>query len=333
MKSSATGQASTTAGTAGSTATTPNATTSTGAKVDANTNVGTNANANTNANTNTNVNANQNLNANTNSNTNVNANTNLNATNNVNADTQINAQTATRVISALGLNLAQNAGAGLTVSNLGQNAVFSQVGIRPGDQIVSIGGRNIASPVEFARYLYTVQPGQRIPVIVTRNGAQQTLYWTPNQTFLTALPQQYRVGYAPVAPAAPQGILGVRLDETQQQRVIVADVVPASPAGQAGVRPGDQITAVNRQPVQSPDDFRNSVAQIPADQPVQLSLQRADEVNVSAFRPVTVEMINRVAAPIPEVPVVPVAPGVVTPRGAVVPAVPGGPVRRLIRNR
>jgi hypothetical protein len=85
----------------------------------------------------------------------VNANTNLNATNNVNADTQINAQTATRVISALGLNLAQNAGAGLTVSNLGQNAVFSQTAFGHIRSFPSAAGTSL--PVEFARPR-TVQP-------------------------------------------------------------------------------------------------------------------------------------------------------------------------------
>jgi S1-C subfamily serine protease len=281
-----------------------------------------------NANTNTNTNSNTNLN----SNTNVNANANLNDNTQVNANTAINADTATRITSALGLNLAAAAanGAGLTISNIAQDAIFGRVGFMPGDQLVSIAGQQIASPVQFARYLYTVQPGQRIPVVVMRNGVQQTLYWTPDQQFIAALPQEYRVAYAAAMPA--QGpFLGLRLDERQQQAVIVTEVLPNSPAFQAGVRPGDQITAVNRQAVTSPDHFRDTVAQIPPTEPVQLALNRSGEVNVSPIRQTTV-ILTRDA-----VPAIPAQPGVVAPvPGRVVdpaaPVVPRGPVRGAIRG-
>jgi serine protease Do len=45
---------------------------------------------------------------------------------------------------------------------------------------------------------------------------------------------------------------------------VVTGVVPGSPADDAGLAPGDVIEEVNRKPVQSAEQFADSVRSIPA---------------------------------------------------------------------
>jgi len=319
----------------GSAQTSTSGQTSTTSQDPANASANTNSNSNTSANTNNNANVNSNTNtaadvkAGVNGNTNLNAATDVNAATNLNAAQNINAQTATRISSALGLNWAATAAnTGLTIADLTQNTAFRGVGFVPGDQIVSIGGQTIANPVDFARYIYSVQPGQRVPIVVTRNGVQQTLYWTPDQQFVQLLTQEYRA--ASVMPAAPDAeYLGIRLDPREQRAVVVASVAPNSPAAEAGVRSGDMITAVNRTPVRTPAEFVDIASQLGPNDPVQLSLNRVQNVNVSP--------VQRTSVVVDVTPVAPAAavPGVVVPAGRPVPVAPtpGGPVRRIIRGR
>ena len=124
-------------------------------------------------------------------------------------------------------------------------------------------------------------------------------------------------------------LTAIRLDPREQQAVVVASVAPNSPAAEAGVRSGDMITAVNRTPVHTPAEFVDIASQLGPNDPVQLSLNRVQNVNVSPVQRTSVVVDVTPVAPAPA------APGVVVPAGRpvrVAPA-PGGPVRRIIRGR
>src|SRR5687767_2846119 len=56
--------------------------------------------------------------------------------------------------------------------------------------------------------------------------------------------------------------------------VLVNSVLPGGPAERAGIRPGDVITALNGQPVDDPNSFRNRVASTPPGTEVKLSVVR-----------------------------------------------------------
>jgi S1-C subfamily serine protease len=108
-----------------------------------------------------------------------------------------------------------------------QGTPAAQAGLRSGDQIVSIDGRNINSPQQFFAYL-SGQTGRQVPVVILRNGRQYTIQLAPDQ------------GEGDVA------WLGVFLQDSQgtQEGAQVTQVYPAGPAARAGLRPGDIISAV-----------------------------------------------------------------------------------------
>lgn len=219
-----------------------------------------------------------------------------------------------RVSQAVGLGFAPGAN-GLTLSTISPNSPFSSVGFLPGDQIVSFGGQNFTSPAGFTQYLTSVPVGQQIPVVVMRNGVQQTMYWTPNQQFAQLLPPQGN--FIPVTlPSMPLDNLGIQLDRNIPNAAVVAQVAPGSPAQQAGIVAGDAIVAVNDREIHSPGEFAVTVNQLPPNSPINLSLSRHVQQNVQV-------------GPNNAVPVTAARP--IAPAAQNVPA-NQGPVRRIFRR-
>jgi membrane-associated protease RseP (regulator of RpoE activity) len=70
----------------------------------------------------------------------------------------------------------------LTVDDVSVNSAAAQIGLHSGDQIVSVGGRNVTSQRDFqstlGSYAGSRNSNRGVPVVVRRNGALQTLYWT-----------------------------------------------------------------------------------------------------------------------------------------------------------
>ena len=64
---------------------------------------------------------------------------------------------------------------GLAIATLVTDSIFYRSGLRNGDVIVSYNGRRIRSQDDFGRYV-VYQRGQRVPVVVYRNGREETIY-------------------------------------------------------------------------------------------------------------------------------------------------------------
>lgn len=227
-----------------------------------------------------------------------------------------------RINTALGVNWADAADR-LVIGNLDRAGMWSSIGLQAQDQIVSIGGRSFTTPLSFYQYASTLPIGQRVPIIVNRNGAQQTLYWTPNQQFAQLFPAG---GFAPggaaqqvtVVPNGPRHFLGIQLDERVTDAAVVAAVTPNSPAARAQIHVGDAILAVNGQAIRGPNDFIDAVAAVPANTAVNLSVSRTHDVELNA---------GTQSNPVPVTAGRPVLP----PDNAPVPAT-RGPQRRFFRR-
>jgi membrane-associated protease RseP (regulator of RpoE activity) len=222
-----------------------------------------------------------------------------------------------RIAAQLGLNFAADAANALRVSAINRNSVFASAGFQPNDQFVSIGGQPIANQAAFYRYLGTVPVGQRVPIVVMRNGQQQTIYWTPDQRFVQMQPT-FRTYVAAAGQPQSGNTLGITLDPSVTDAAIVASVAPGSQAANAGVRQGDQIVALNDQEIDSASQFDQAASQLPANSPARIAVARTIELQANAVQQTGV-------APTGPAVVQPAAPaGAVDPR-----AVPVGPVRRF----
>lgn len=159
------------------------------------------------------------------------------------------------------------AGGSMMIASIGPSGYFANAGFQPNDRIISGGGRQFANQAAFYIWLATVQAGQRLPFVISRNGQQQTVYWTPTQQFVQA--------YAQGAQAGDEiNFLGIQLDNQVQDAAVVANVNPNSPAQKAGVRASDVVVAVNGQQVSSPNEFADTTAALPQATAVDLTISR-----------------------------------------------------------
>jgi serine protease DegQ len=91
-------------------------------------------------------------------------------------------------------------------------------------------------------------------------GAVSIGFAIPAATVLDVVDQLRRTGrashaFAGLAPAPITPAIAAQLGLPSTEGAIVAGVVPGGPAQTAGLRPGDVITAVDGQPVRTPEDF------------------------------------------------------------------------------
>jgi C-terminal processing protease CtpA/Prc len=160
----------------------------------------------------------------------------------------------------LGVQFDQRAQGGLTISNIEQESAAAEAGLRAGDRIVSVDGRQITGPRQFQAYI-SGQLGREIPVVVTRDGQQQTVY-------LTSTGQGDKAAW-----------LGVFLNDNQddQRGAMVMQVYPAGPAARAGLRPRDVITHFNGQEVAGSADLIAAVEEQEAGSKAELTVLRGNQ--------------------------------------------------------
>jgi S1-C subfamily serine protease len=150
----------------------------------------------------------------------------------------------------LGLSL-KDANDGIAISNVAKNSAFVDAGFRSGDQIVSINGQNIARQSDFIPYLFgpNVINAGRVPVVVMRGGAQQTMYLRPATIIRNYETVAYQGRNNPIRD------FGLVIDGRNDDRVYVERVIKDSPADQAGVQVDDEILAVNEQQIETRNDL------------------------------------------------------------------------------
>ncbi|RIK87672.1 MAG: hypothetical protein DCC67_01750 [Planctomycetota bacterium] len=187
----------------------------------------------------------------------------------------LEANMATQQNLTAGLDFGEATAAGLAISSVAPQSFFFDSGLRPGDVIVSYAGQPIRSQADFNRWV-VYQPGQRVPVVVLRDGRRETIYVTYRQQHPGTF--EHRAGYSPQSGGA---YLGVTFDPLAPGAVVRA-VAPGSPAERAGIRPGHVIVGVNDRQVSSYDEVIGIIA---AQQPgTQVNIAVAHPV-VLGFRP------------------------------------------------
>lgn len=185
----------------------------------------------------------------------------------------------------IGLTFSSTTAGALVIDQIGPR-YFADAGFRRGDRIVSAAGRRFNAPADFFVWLGTVPVGQRVPIIVLRDGRETTVYWTPTAEFVEMYAQQ--------APSTAH-FLGIHIDEQIEGAAVVARVDQNSPAERGGVVAGDVVMSVNNQEVRSPREFADAAATVAANQPVRMAISRTFDVQLDPTAPGPAE--TRTSAP------------------------------------
>ncbi|ODP38099.1 protease [Sphingomonas turrisvirgatae] len=167
-------------------------------------------------------------------------------------------------------------GRGELISRVEPGEAAARAGIKQGDIIVRIGGKDVTPDQTLSYLAANLAPGARVPVELIRDGKPVTVQLTMG----TRPPEDQIAGFDPdadegapggnqgaqsvsaglsVAALTPQIARTVGVDPATQG-VVVVGVDPSSDAAAKQIARGFVITSVNRQPVTSPAAFNAAIA-------------------------------------------------------------------------
>ncbi|HET6178238.1 MAG TPA: Do family serine endopeptidase [Candidatus Sulfotelmatobacter sp.] len=157
-------------------------------------------------------------------------------------------------------------GSGVTISSVVAGSPADQSGLKVGDTITSVDGKKVSKGSELVGDIASRKPGSKVNLGFLRNGKSQEASVTiadraklfaarlgdEQESEDESTPKQSKFGVT-VRKVTPE--MADRLDMPAGRGVIVQDVKPRSFAEDINLGRGDIILEINKQPVNSEDEF------------------------------------------------------------------------------
>lgn len=155
-------------------------------------------------------------------------------------------------------------------------------GIRSGDIILKYDGKKVEGPSELKNMVAKSRPGEKVPVILLRDGKQLRIIVTVGER----PGEQERTQIRPASETRSRVFSGLsvitltddlarQLDlESGESGVVVVGVRAGSPSEEAGIKRGDVIQEIDRIKVNSVEDFDRIASGIPPDDTVLMFINR-----------------------------------------------------------
>jgi|SRR5215831_3863023 len=170
-------------------------------------------------------------------------------------------------------------GSGVTVSNVVAGSPADQAGLKIGDTITAVDGKDLKSGDELVADIASRKPGSKAQLTFFRNGKKQdttVIIADRSKLFASRLgeeqenqgeeePKPSKFGLS-VRAVSPE--IADRFNIPVGKGVVVQDVKQGSFAEDVGLNRGDVILEVNKQPVNSGDDFSKIEASMKSGQDV-----------------------------------------------------------------
>jgi len=177
------------------------------------------------------------------------------------------------------------AGSGVTISSVVAGSPADQAGLKVGDTITTVDGKKISKGSELVADIASRKPGSKVDLGFLRNGnGQKASVTIADRAKLFAsrlgedqesddsnVPKQSRLGVT-VRKVTPE--MADRLDMPAGKGVIVQDVKPGSFAEDIDLGRGDIILEINKQPVNSEEDFSRIESSLKSGQDVVLLVRQ-----------------------------------------------------------
>ena len=167
---------------------------------------------------------------------------------------------------------------GVTISNVVAGSPANQAGLKVGDTIISVDGKPVKNGDELVADIASRRPGSKVNLGFVRNGKKQESAVTvaDRAKLFAARLGQEEEGNDEAQPKESKLGLNVRsLTQDMADRldvpvkgVIVQDVKPGSFADDVSLQRGDVILEINKQPVNSEDDFNRVASTLKSGQDV-----------------------------------------------------------------
>src|SRR5437763_8707848 len=160
-------------------------------------------------------------------------------------------------------------GSGITISDVTAGSPAEQAGLKVGDTIVSVDGKPVKNGDELVSDIASRKPGSKVSIGFIRNGKKQDANVTVAdraKLFAARLGDEEEGGPEAGPKESKLGLsvrsltqeMADRLDVPVGKGVIVQDVKPGSFAEDVGLTRGDIILEVNKQPINSEEEFNRA---------------------------------------------------------------------------
>jgi len=170
---------------------------------------------------------------------------------------------------------------GVTISNVRPDSPAAKAGLQGEDTITAVNGKPIKSGDELVNLISATKPGNKINLTFVRNGQQKEASvavadraklfvdrnadQAPEDAPEESKPQPTKLGVT-VKPVSPE--MAERMGTPEGKGVQVVDVKPDSFADDLQLQPGMIILKVNKQSVNSEEEFRKITSQLKSGQDV-----------------------------------------------------------------
>ena len=162
---------------------------------------------------------------------------------------------------------------GAIVTQVEPNSPAAKAGLKVGDLITSLEGREISDASQLQVTVGQTRPGTTIKLQVMRDGKGMDVPVTLEKMGARDKGEDESASSETGKPRWGLGLAEITPDVRQQLRgssdlkgAVVERVLPGSPADNAGLRPGDVILSVNRHEVQSVADVQKNLGSVPKGQ-------------------------------------------------------------------
>ncbi|MDA7088761.1 DegQ family serine endoprotease [Pseudomonas sp. SA3-5] len=197
------------------------------------------------------------------------------------------------VIQEVNKDLAESFGldkpAGALVAQVLEGGPAAKGGLLVGDVILSINDAPIVMSGDLPHLVGRLKPGSKAELDVVRDGARKTLKLT-----IGALPEDGEILAGTAGPGVERSSnrLGVKVTElTAEQKksldlqggVVITEVLDG-PAALIGLRPGDVITHLNNQAIDSAKTFTRVAQELPKNRSVSMRVLRQGRASFITFK-------------------------------------------------
>ena len=170
---------------------------------------------------------------------------------------------------------------GALVTDVKEGSPADNAGIKRGDVIVQFQGTPIEDPRALQREVIGTPIGSSVAILVVREGKEREL-----RTMIAEHPSTLQVAKLHDG-LEEHGLAGIKVEpvnahtakmfgiENSSQGVVVTAVAPGSPADQAGLARGDVIREVNKQSIQSLEDYQLSVDSLKKNEVARIFIHRS----------------------------------------------------------
>lgn len=177
--------------------------------------------------------------------------------------------------------------AGALVAQVLDGGPAAKGGLRVGDVILSVDGSNIDMSADLPHLIGTIKPDSEAKLGIVRDGDRQTLI-----VRIGAMPEEGERVATSESTEKSSNRLGVKVSElTAEQRssldlpggVVITEVMNG-PAAMIGLRPGDVITHLANQAIDTASTFGRVAEQLPKNRSVSMRVLRQGRASFITFK-------------------------------------------------